>query len=171
MRWTLTSGDILDERADVLVCSANVFLNLSGGVGGAILLRCGDGMQQELHALLTRSGKRHVERGDVVTTAPHGLPFRAVVHAVAVNGFYESSPAVITDVVTKSLRAAAALGAGRVALAALGTGFGRLSMEQFAEGLRPLLSPREFAPVDEVVICVKSDRDRAALAAALPELA
>jgi hypothetical protein len=42
MKWTVKSGNILDENADVLICSANVFLNLSGGVGGAILLRCGD---------------------------------------------------------------------------------------------------------------------------------
>lgn len=46
MRWTLKSGDILDEPADVLVCSANVFQNLSGGVGGAILLRYGDAVQR-----------------------------------------------------------------------------------------------------------------------------
>jgi hypothetical protein len=34
VRWTVKCGDILDEPADVLICSANIFLNLSGGVGG-----------------------------------------------------------------------------------------------------------------------------------------
>ena len=39
MLWRLCVGDILDVPADVLVCSANVYLNLSGGVGGAFALR------------------------------------------------------------------------------------------------------------------------------------
>lgn len=46
MRWIVKQGDILAEPADVLVCSANVSLNLSGGVGGEILRRYGDGMQK-----------------------------------------------------------------------------------------------------------------------------
>ena len=33
MRWTIKHGNILNEPADVLICSANPFLNLSGGVG------------------------------------------------------------------------------------------------------------------------------------------
>ena len=41
MMWTLKRGDILAEQADALVCSANVLLNLSGGVGGEILLSRG----------------------------------------------------------------------------------------------------------------------------------
>src|SRR5205809_3066438 len=111
MHWIMTHGDILRQRADVLICSANVFLNLSGGVGGAILLQTGDGMQNELHAILAKSGRRHAEQGDVVTTSPQGLPFNAVIHAVAVDGFYKSSRMVITQVVEKALRAAASLDA------------------------------------------------------------
>lgn len=58
MRWIVKHDDILDEPADVLVCSANPWLNLSGGVGGEILLRYGPQMQEELHRLLAGRGRR-----------------------------------------------------------------------------------------------------------------
>src|SRR4051812_30921239 len=108
MRWSVHQGDILDVPADVLVCSANVYLNLSGGVGGAFLLRHGPAMQEALHRHLAERGIRHVNQGDVVRMPPCGGPYRAVLHAVAVDGFYESSPEVITAVVRESLRQSAA---------------------------------------------------------------
>src|SRR5262245_60923923 len=113
MRWTVKQGNILDEPADVLVCSANVFLNLSGGVGGEILLRYGEGMQLELRLHLAERGLHFVPQGEVVRCGPCGTPFQAVLHAVAVDGFYQSSPAVIETVVARSLQMAASLGAKR----------------------------------------------------------
>src|SRR6476659_2886089 len=91
MLWQLHHGDILDVPADVLVCSANVYLTLSGGVGGALLLRYGPEMQAVLSRHLADRVLRHVERGSVVEAPPCGSPYRAVIHAVAVDGFYESS--------------------------------------------------------------------------------
>ena len=158
MRWTVKSGDILDEPADVLVCSANVFLNLSGGVGGAILLRYGDAMQRELHESLARNGKRFAQRGDIVVTSPCGTPYTAIVHAVAVDGFYQSSPEAVRRLVEASLDRAAAMGARRVALTALATGFGRMSMRDFAGAIEPLAG-REWPPIEEVVVCVRNSSD------------
>jgi len=43
-----------------------------------------------------------------------------------------------------------------VALAALATGFGHLSLAEFAEGIRPLLR-QEFPPIDEGCICLLED--------------
>jgi O-acetyl-ADP-ribose deacetylase (regulator of RNase III) len=85
MLWQLHHGDILDVPADVLVCSANVYLTLSGGVGGAFLLRYGPAMQQALFQSMADRNKRHVESGEVVTMEPFGSPYRAVLHAVAVD--------------------------------------------------------------------------------------
>ena len=67
----------------------------------------------------------------------------------------------------KSLTAAASLGARNVALTALATGYSRLSMGQFAEGIRPLLSA-DFPPVDEVIVCARNESDQDELAAAVP---
>jgi O-acetyl-ADP-ribose deacetylase (regulator of RNase III) len=170
MRWTVKQGNILDEPADVLVCSANVFLNLSGGVGGEILLRYGDAMQQELRRHLTDRGLHFVPQGEVVSCAPCRTPFQAVLHAVAVDGFYQSSPAVIEAVVARSLQRAGSLGAKRVALTALATGYGRMALADFALGLRPLLA-REFPPVAEVVVCLRNRHHVEELSAALTSAA
>ena len=166
MLWTITHGSILDVPADVLVCSANVWLNLSGGVGGAILLRHGPAMQHELHRWLADRGLRHAEPGTVVATAPHGLPFRAVLHAVAVDGFYGTSPDRVRACVDTSLATAARLGATTVALTALATGYGRLSMAGFA-GAVATLRTAAFPPVRDVVLCVRHADERDVLAVAI----
>jgi O-acetyl-ADP-ribose deacetylase (regulator of RNase III) len=169
MRWQVHHGDILDVRADVLVCSANVYLALSGGVGGAFLLRYGPAMQEALQQYLLSRGARHVERGDVVAMPPCGSPYLAVLHAVAVDGAYESSPAVVGEVVSESLRQAAGLAARSVALAAVATGYGRLSMAEFARGLRGVLA-QAFPPLERVVVGLRSRYDVEELLALVPEL-
>ena len=115
MRWSVTQGDILNLPADVLVCSANVYLNLSGGVGGEILRRHGDGMRKELHRYLAERNLHFARPGTVVPTSSCGTPFKAVLHAVAVDALYQSSPSLVGDAVVKSLALAAAVGAKRVA--------------------------------------------------------
>ncbi len=167
MKWIIKQADILDEPADVLVCSANVYLNLSGGVGGEILRRYGNEMQERLHRFLADKHVKFVQRGEVVAMPPCGTHFNTVLHAVAIDAFYSSSPEVIQAVVTKALDAAASLDAKRVALTALATGYGRLSKEKFAEGVRPLLA-RDFPPIEEIVICLRRQEQAEVLSRSLP---
>jgi O-acetyl-ADP-ribose deacetylase (regulator of RNase III) len=169
MKWSLKHGDLLDEPADVLVCSANVFLNLSGGVGGAFLLRYGGQMQEELHRYLVERRVRCVSPGTVVEMPPCGGPYRAVLHAVAVDAFYDSSPERTREVIRASLRAAARLEARTVALPAVATGYGRLSMRGFAEGLSPLLG-EDIPPIAEVVLCLRNRDDVEEIARLLPAM-
>jgi O-acetyl-ADP-ribose deacetylase (regulator of RNase III) len=169
MRWRCQQGDILDVPADVLVCSANVYLTLSGGVGGAFLLRYGPEMQTALEQYLLDRGIRHVERGAVVEMPPCGSPYRAVLHAVAVDGFYASSPAVVGEAIAASLQRAASVPARTVALAGLAMGYGRLSAADFAAGLGRVIG-RDFPPVSEVVLCLRSGDDVEELRALLPAL-
>ena len=107
---------------------------------------------------------RQAEPG-VVSTAPHGLAMPAVLHAVAVNGFYETTPDLVHACVVASLTAAAARGAHRVALTAVATGFGRLSMADFAAAVAPLRH-LAFPPIAEIIVRVRSpdERDRVAIA-------
>jgi O-acetyl-ADP-ribose deacetylase (regulator of RNase III) len=166
MQWVLTHGDILDVPADVLVCSANIYLNLSGGVGGEILRRYGDAMQKELQGYLAERKLRFVTPGTVVPASSCGTPFTAVLHAVAVDGFYQSSASIIERTVTTALTMAASLGVRRVALTALATGYGRLPMRTFAEGVSSL-TEAPFPPLDQVVVCVRHESERDELRAAL----
>ncbi|MFI5380613.1 MAG: macro domain-containing protein [Tepidisphaerales bacterium] len=158
MKWSVIAGDILDIRADVLICSANPFLNLSGGVGGALALRYGYEMQAFLHESLAKSGKRWVAPGDVVTTPPCGTPYVAVIHAVGVDAFYQSTVAIIRQAVSLAMTEAARAGALRAALAAIATGFGHLSIRDFGEAVQPLLT-QEWPPMEEVVVGVRHEEE------------
>lgn len=160
MKWTIANCDILDRPADVLVLSGNPQLNLSGGVGGSFLIRYGGEMQDRMHQYLESTGRPSVDRGEVIQMPPCGSPYSAVLHAIGVDVFYDSDPDVITDLLAKSLEIAASLSAKRVAMTAIATGYGRMSMEDFAIGIRPALS-LEFDPIEFVDICLlKSDAAR-----------
>jgi O-acetyl-ADP-ribose deacetylase (regulator of RNase III) len=169
MRWILKQGDILDEPVDVLVCSANVHLTLSGGVGADLLARYGSAMQQKLQDVLRAQDRCFVRRGEIIPYEGIEVPYKLVLHAVSIDGWYESSPDVITDIVSRSIRIAAEHGASRVALTALATGYGRLTLAQFAEGIRPLLQ-NAFPLVEQVVIALLLDFQVAELASHLPEI-
>jgi O-acetyl-ADP-ribose deacetylase len=163
MRWLLKQKNILDEQADALVCSANVNLTLSGGVGANLLARYGGAMQSRLHELLQARSPRAAERGDVIPYVGPEIPYKVILHAVAIDGWYDTTPDVVGQTILKSLRMAADYGARIVALAALATGFGRLTLEQFAEGVRPLLN-QSIPPIEEVVICLLLEFEIAELA-------
>jgi len=168
MRWTLKAGNILDEPADVLICSANAHLTLSGGVGSDALARFGPAMQAALEQIVRQRSPHFIPRGEVISYSGDSVPYRAVLHAVAIDGWYDSSPKIIAEIVTKSLNLAAGFAARRVALTALATGFGHLSLPEFAEGIRPLVS-QEFAPIEEICICLLEDYRIRELAGNLPE--
>ena len=108
-------------------------------------------MQTELHHMLEDRMPRCATPGEVFVCQTPGLPYRGVLHAVAVDPFYHSSPAIITLTVKRALSIASELAACTVALTALATGFGDLSLKDFAEGVKPLLS-QNFAPVEVLVI-------------------
>jgi len=169
MRWQLKLTNLLDEPADVLVCSANVALNLSGGVGAELLGRYGNKMQTALHEVVNKRSPRAALRGEVFAYVGEEVPYKAILHAVAIDGWYESSPQVITEITRKALQMAAGYGARKVAFTVLATGFGHLTMADFAAGIRPVLND-QLPPVEEVVLGLLQDHQVAELARQLPEL-
>jgi O-acetyl-ADP-ribose deacetylase (regulator of RNase III) len=158
VQWSIRVGDLLDVPADVLVCSGNVYLTLSGGVGGAFALRYGPAMHESLNEYLRQHNIRHVARGTVVTMPSCGSPYQAVLHAVAVDGMYESSPEIVATVIVEALHRAAELRARTVALAALATGYGRLTMADFAQAIHSVIA-LELPPLERVVIGLRSEAD------------
>ena len=168
MRWILKTGNLLDMPSDVLICSANPHLTLSGGVGSDMLARFGPAMQAALSKIVRQRSPHFIPRGEVITYSDSMLPYRAVLHAVAIDGWYDSSPQIIQEIVAKSLNLATEFAAKRVALTALATGFGHLSLAEFAEGIRPLLT-KEFPPIEEVCISLLEDYRLRELAGCLPD--
>lgn len=139
-RWSVRHADLLDIAADGLLCSANPSLNLSGGIGGAILLKYGDVMQTFLHEQLRAQGVRTVPPGTVVTSPPFGLPHRAVAHAVAIDVFYETNADLIWNSYQTAFTHLAAAGCRSVAASCLGCGYGRFPASDFAAVARRLFA-------------------------------
>jgi len=147
--WSATVGEILDASAEALICSANPQLNLSGGVGGALGLRYGGAMQQYLRDWLSQSGSAFVSPGGIAVAPSLGLPFKVVVHAVAIDAFYETSPETILAAYEASFAAIAGAGCKSVAAACLACGYGRISPQAFASAIKELVC-RDLSGVDYV---------------------
>ena len=52
MRVSIIVGDVLNVPADILISTANPWLNLSGGVNGAIREAVGPELQTQLHSFV-----------------------------------------------------------------------------------------------------------------------
>jgi O-acetyl-ADP-ribose deacetylase (regulator of RNase III) len=159
MNIEVLAGNILDVPADVLISTANPWLQMTGGVNLGIIVRPqGERVYEELQRFLRDSGKTMVEPGTVVCTGPGSLPVKKIVHAVAIDPSYDSSVALVTETIAKALTMARDLGARTVTLAALATGFGPLLMEDFALALRQSLV-RDWAPLETLKVVVKHEEE------------
>jgi O-acetyl-ADP-ribose deacetylase (regulator of RNase III) len=135
--WTASVGDVLDLEADALICSANPSLNLSGGVGGELLLRYGQSMQECLHEWLRKSDRQSLSPGMAVAVPGGAAPYRVVIHAVAIDAFYDSSAEIIAHAYRSALAEASRVGCKAIAAACLACGYGRVGPSVFAAGIRP----------------------------------
>ena len=158
MKCSVKVGDVLDERADVLICPANPWLNLSGGVNGAILIRGGQAVQNELQAHLRSAGRTAVEAGTVVRTGPGPVCVKHILHAVAIDPFYGSSVELVKQVIESALGAAESLGAITVAMPMLATGYGPLTVEHFGRALADAVR-RDWSSIEHLTIVVRRDED------------
>jgi O-acetyl-ADP-ribose deacetylase (regulator of RNase III) len=110
-------------------------LRMSGGVNGALLQRGGDSVAEELKQHLKKIGKTAVDRGTVVRTGPGPLKVKHILHAVGVDLFYETTVDIIRTLLETALTQAAELGARTVATPAIATGYGPLTIAEFATAL------------------------------------
>lgn len=130
MRVKCIVGNVLTADADLLISSANPWLNMSGGVNGAIFSECPD-IQKELHNYLRSIGKTAIPVGSVVQTSSGTLPFEYILHAVAIDPFYDSSIELVTATLTKAFDLADSLNVKSISLPTLATGYGPLSIKEF----------------------------------------
>ena len=156
MNVTVTVGDVLDEAADVLVCPANPWLNMSGGVGSAILARGGDEIRSELQSYLASLGRPVVSSGSVILTDAGSLPFQHILHAVAVGPAYDSSVALVRQTLEACFERAASLEARSISLPAVATSYGQLSISAFGKAVAPLLE-RDWPPLEDVHLVMFTD--------------
>lgn len=166
-RWQIVCGDVLDIPADGLLRSANPQLNLSGGVGGALLLRYGPAMQEYLHEHLRDRQLKHVPPGSAVLTPGFGSPFQAIAHAVAIDAFYETNAERILQTYRQAFGALAGAGCKSVAAACLGCGYGRCPEAEFLKSIRSLIA-NPPANVDDITLATTNRSLTEALQSILP---
>ena len=150
--WHARHANILDQTADGLVCSANPQLNLSGGVGGEFALRYGPEMQNILREQLLSTGKPYFNPGSVVRTPGFGSGFDVIIHAVAIDGFYDTTEELILQTYLKALTALADAGCRTVVATCLACGYGRFPPTAFVS-LLPKLMQLTPSEVTEVLLC------------------
>lgn len=147
-------GDLLEESADAILTTANPWLNMSGGVNGAIRMRGNPQIQEELHGWLAARGLKALPPASVVRTDPGNLSARHLLHGVAITAFYESSSDIVRQTVEAALARAVELDCVSVAMPMLATGYGPLKPPEFAAGLKPLAG-RAFGRIATLTVVVR----------------
>ena len=153
MNVEVVIGDVLETPADVLISTANPWLNMSGGVNGAIASRCPE-IQEELHHWLESNYKTSLPAGSAVKTSAGNLPFSHIVHAVAIDPFYDSSLELVSKALLAAFGIVAELNATTVSMPTLATGFGPLSPDEFALAFRKSVMDRH--KLERVSVVVQS---------------
>ena len=162
MNYEIITGDVLECAADVLVSTANPWLNMSGGVNGAIFAKCGDGIQAELREHQCLAGKPDLPAGSVVRTSAGPLAFRHIIHAVAIDPFYDSSIEIVRDTLIAVFDLALKLKVSTIPTPTLATGYGRMTIEDFGAAFTPLIVEPRFN-FDAVTIAVRYTVDASIL--------
>jgi len=75
-------------------------------VGADLLGRYGPRMQAELHKVIAGRSPRAARPGEVIAYAGPELPYKAVLHAVAVDGWYHATPEGVRETIATALRMA-----------------------------------------------------------------
>ena len=166
MRVKTEVGDVLEFSADVLISTANPWLNMSGGVNGTIYRQC-PSIQDELKEHLSSIGKSAIEAGTVVKTSAGTLPFNHIVHAVAIDPFYDSSEELVTETIVAAFSLASTLNARSISMPTLATGFGPISIESFGAAFVKALEGVRELKIELVTIVVTSTENRDLIVRAL----
>jgi O-acetyl-ADP-ribose deacetylase (regulator of RNase III) len=161
MRIEVFAGNILDVPADVLISTANPWLQMTGGVNLGIIVRPqGELVYEELQRHLRDLGKKMVDPGTVVCTGPGSLPVKRILHAVSIDPSYNSSIELVTGTIISALSMARDLDARTVSIPALATGFGPLLIEEFATALRQAIA-HDWTPLDTLKVVLKHEEEAA----------
>lgn len=149
MTITFIHGDIINKNADGLVCSGNIYLNMSGGVNGALLSGGGEELQRQLHRYLHENNLRFVPPGFVMEIGPGHFHFKSIVYSVAINGWYESSVELAKQTLINALTILEQKHCKTVNIPALATGYGQLKKTDFGNALHLALTSKQWT-FDEI---------------------
>ena len=154
-------GDICTAPADVVCTSTNPNLDLMLGTGGAIREAGGWTIQEECNAIIEiehqRTGKRCLMMGSAVLTGAGELPFKGVIHCVAIDPFHDSSVDIIKACVRNALKEAAGVATKveTIAMPVFASGHGRFDFEESLKAMTEALGECPDSAVKRVCIVVR----------------
>ena len=155
---TIKLSDILDVPADALVYSTNILFNCTGGVGGAMMMKYGPHVQMELHELMASHSEKFMKQGSVIDYVPGGLPYRHVLHTFPCDGMYDTTAAIVEDVLRQALLICVQdHSVSRVAVSALATGYGHMTLDEFLPIAGRVFNDTIFEEIPEIVLCLPNE--------------
>lgn len=163
MEAALYIGDICSAPVEVVCTSTNPHLELILGTGGAVRDQGGHSIQQECLAIITeqraRYGRAWIPPGSAVRTSAGKLPYRFIVHCIAIDAFHDSSEETIRSCVREALQicATAEPPATSVAMPVLASGHGHVEFESSLHIMADELIS-SHSPLREVVFVVYEPR-------------
>jgi len=154
----LVRDDLTLLDVDAIVFYATHDLKLGSGFGGAIAIRGGPTIQEELDGLGAR------ETGEAVVTAAGELKARHIVHAVGPRFQEPDLEEKLRRTMRNTLAAAVEKGVRTIAFPPMGAGFYGIPIDQCA---RVMIEEIEEhldgeSPLEEVVVAVQDTREIAA---------
>jgi len=152
MSIVVKRGDITQLSCDAIVNPANSFGYMGGGVSGAIKRIGGNEIEREAVS------KASIRVGSAITTTAGTLPCKYVIHAPTMK---QPAMKIDTDNVKQATRAALKLGVElnlkSIAIPGMGTGVGRVPVEDAAEAIVTIA--KEFKNKFEKIILIDRNED------------
>ena len=154
MDCVVKNCDVLDEPADALVYSINIMLNCTGGVSAGLVMRYGAQVQEELHALFSESEVRYGTQGKIYEHVCEGMPYRNVFHTMPCDGWYNTTPEIVEDILARCLHRCAEGNVTTIASSVLAAGFGDMDFDEFFRIVDRMAARDAFAAIGKLTVCI-----------------
>ena len=123
----LEQGDICKQKVDAIVNAANSELLHGGGIAAAIILAGGNIIQEQSNKI------GQIKLGEAAVTEAGKLPSKYVIHAASMNLGDQTTEDNLKLSVENSFKRADELQIKSISFPAIGTGYGKLSVQKCAE--------------------------------------
>jgi O-acetyl-ADP-ribose deacetylase len=148
LKIEIKQGSILELDCDALVNPANSYGLMGGGLALAIKRSGGKIIEEEAAA------KAPIEVGSAVATSAGLLKFKAIIHAPTMKQPAELASKLNVALATRAaLRLADSLNFSSLALPGMGTGVGKLAVEEAAEAMLSEILSFKATCLEFVTLC------------------
>lgn len=151
----LANGDITDLEIEAFVYYARPDLVLGSGFGGAISMRGGPQIQEELKKFGT------IGSGQAVITPGGSMKAKYIIHAVGPRFQEEDTEGKLRSTVQNVLRLAEEKNIRSLAFPAMGAGFYGVPLDLCAQVILGTVEEylQNATPLQEVVVCLRDSRE------------